>query len=182
MGRVGRASGGDADLGWAVFSGAVSQAGLRGSREERKLSGYDSRRPRRAEGRGGLGGTQPPALEAATRGPKIARASAPDITVPQHGICGMMGHGREESVVGETVQIYQWRRQHHRVLRPPSQASRNIRSSRPLSLASTSYSSLFVLITPPPLARPTAATASPPSNVQPTNFLSVCPPVCAPVG
>ena len=36
VGRVGRASGGDADLGWAVFSGAVSRAGLRGSREERE--------------------------------------------------------------------------------------------------------------------------------------------------
>ena len=97
VGRVGRASGGDADLGWAVFSGAVSRAGLRGSREERKLSGYDSRRPRRAEGRGGLGGTQPPALEAATRGPEIARASTPDITLPQHGIWGISGMGERRA-------------------------------------------------------------------------------------
>ena len=97
VGRVGRASGGDADLGWAVFSGAVSRAGLRGSREERergrKLSGYDSRRQRR---RGGLGGTQPPAFEAEIQGPKIARASTPDITLPQHGIWGISGMGERQ--------------------------------------------------------------------------------------
>ena len=147
----------------------------------RKLSGYDSRRPRR---RGELGGTQPPAFEAEIQGPKIARASTPDITLPQHGIWGVSGMGERKAW---SVRPYKYADGgHHRVLRPPSQASRNIRSSRPLSLASTSYSSRSLRSYHPSPARPANSSygsdRSQSSNVQPTNFLSVCPPVCAPVG
>ena len=216
LGRVGRASGGDADLGWAVFSGAVSRAGLRGSREERgkeggrKLSGYDSRRPRR---RGELGGTQPPAFEAEIQGPKIARASTPDITLPQHGIWGVSGMGERRAWLvrphkyadgGRNItECFALPRKQAAIFNPPVLSP----SRQQVILLSSFLSPLprkqAAIFDPPVLSRvnklffslrsyhPSPARPanssygsdrSQSSNVQPTNFLSVCPPVCAPVG
>ena len=78
LSRVSR-DGGDADLGKAVFS-AVCRAGLRGSRGRAKWIRQTAATEQtgggreRGRGTGERRGTQPPALEASTRGPKIAHA------------------------------------------------------------------------------------------------------------